>query len=112
MAGVVIYVFFRKGVWLSDLFPSTVKIETGNNLLFLINILPDFLWNFSLANFLFTFSPTKKAYYNYLVLAVLLFAEVIQLFLTQYFTFDYFDLVAAFIAWGVSINLKNLFNEK
>ncbi|MFT3844376.1 MAG: hypothetical protein QM725_04935 [Lacibacter sp.] len=97
---------------MSDLFPSTVKIETGNNLLFLINILPDFLWNFSLANFLFTFSPTTKAYYNYLVLAVLLFAEVIQLFLRQYFTFDYFDLLAAFIAWRVSLEFKNMFYEK
>lgn len=113
VGGLLIYVFFRTDSYLADLFPASWKWKSGNKiLLFVTGWLPDFLWSFSFANFLFTYKLSSGFYYNFFVLLIVLLAELIQFFFNNAFTFDYFDLLAAVIAWLVSLKMKTLFYEK
>lgn len=113
VAGLLIYVFFRTGSYLADLFPASWKWQGENKtVLFVIGWLPDFLWCFSFANFLFTYRLSSGFYYSFIVLLILLIGELIQGFFNTAFTFDYFDLLAAVIAWLMSLKMKTLFYEK
>lgn len=114
VAGLLIYVFFRTGSYLADLFPASWKWKGESRmLLFVTGWLPDFLWCFSLSSFLFSFQVFNiYRSYKFLVLSLLLISETGQLYSNQYFVFSSFDLAAAFFAWIVSYKQRNLFYEK
>lgn len=112
--GGMCYIFFRTGSWFADIFPTSIKVVPERNLFrFLIAVSPDFLWAFSLGSFLYSFQQyNEKYWFSLLILMLLLFSEWLQLFTSRRFTFDYFDLIAAILAWLLSYSLRNRLYEK
>ncbi|MBL7724126.1 MAG: hypothetical protein JNK27_08245 [Chitinophagaceae bacterium] len=110
ISGIVIYILFRKDTWFHQYFFSgqakfpligskstAIKVIAFN--------LPDFCWSYSLSAALFTWKKWSGAsirYFPLLVLLALLSSEVIQILLTGLFTFDWIDVLAAFIAFLLS----------
>ena len=113
LAGGLIYLFFRTDSPLADLVPLKYKyipVEAWQKLL--TGVLPDFLWSFSMANFLYSFSFLRKwKFFNWVVLLLLLLAEIIQLFTGTLFVFDYYDILAAILAFLFSFIVRNKFYE-
>ncbi len=96
--GGLIYLFFRSAV-----FTYAPKVEVQQPWLKQFYFtLPDFCWSYSFAAALYLFS----LYYHLcfigtamLIFIALIGAEVVQLYLPDQFTFDYFDLAAAVLAF-------------
>jgi hypothetical protein len=89
------------------------KIFSSEALLqLLVGVLPDFLWSFSFANFLYSFVFLRRyQFFHLFVLLLLVLAELIQLFSGTLFIFDYYDVVAAISAFLLSFILRNKFHE-
>ena len=116
--GLAFYIFFHKPnlllhTFINDLveFPNyynRIK-DTTLGILFL-NYFADILWCFSLTNFLLFFCFKK---YNYttkaaLIIIVVSLTEVVQLFFSKQFTFDWVDSVLSIlIPFAIIKNKKN-----
>ena len=94
--------------------PNQYKLFSAEALpAILVGVLPDFLWSFSFANFLYSFAFFKRGwYFHLLILFLLVSAECIQLFTGTWFVFDYDDLLAAISAFLFSFILRTDFYEK
>jgi hypothetical protein len=73
---------------------------------------PDFLWSYSFASALFLWkSYSGKVSFSFLILVagIMVFSELIQLLVPDWFTFDIADLLAAILATGLSyfLNARN-----
>ena len=78
----------------------------------LVNNGPDFCWYYSFASSLHivNFIFFKSKLFLYLTVIVIVASEMVQIFLSQHFTFDWIDVGAAIIAVGLSyLALKNQF---
>jgi hypothetical protein len=109
IAGVMIYVLFRKDTWfhhqlLKAISPKAVFSKGIFTDIIAFN-LPDFCWSYSLASALFIWEKwlhTRIRFFTAFVLLLLLVAELIQYFFAPQFTFDWLDLVAAVLAFFLS----------
>lgn len=110
IAGAIIYLLLRQDTFLHQLFFSgsgSKAIAISKNLvtdIFVYN-LPDFCWCYSFASALFIWERwqgNKIKFFSVVVLSVLVIGELIQIFLSSFFTFDWGDIVAAIIAFGLS----------
>lgn len=113
LAGGLIYVFFRTDSAIADLIPMQFKFFYSDAFLqVLVGVLPDFLWSFSFANFLYSFVFLRRyQFFHLFVLLLLVLAELIQLFSGTLFIFDYYDVLAAISAFLFSFKLRNKFHE-
>lgn len=109
IAGITCYILFRKDTWFHRQFffgQGFPVIESeGTGIRILAFHLPDFCWSYSLAAALFTWKKWSGAsirYFSLLVLLVLMGSELIQILLSGTFTFDWIDVLAAFIAFLLS----------
>ena len=72
--------------------------------------LPDFCWDYSFSSALFLWkqkTDTKIKYFPFAVLFLLMASEAIQIFFPFSFTFDWLDMLAAFIAFCLSYFLNH-----
>lgn len=113
--GFYIYLATREGYnWIQDVFsfihfsdrslPWPLEVIKFN--------VSDFCWNYSFASSLFLWkSWTGSVTFSFflLVTGLMLFAELIQIYIPEWFTFDWKDLVAAILAVGLSyfLNARN-----
>ncbi len=114
LIGLIIYLFYRP-----KLFPSISILghkEALTNKSFLLKLLvnsgPDFCWSYSFASALFitNFIFFRNKLLLYITVIIIVWGEVIQIFLSRYFTFDWTDMVAAIMALALSwLILKNQF---
>lgn len=110
IAGITCYILFRKHTWFHQQFFSGQEelplIESKSTAIKLMAFnLPDFCWSYSLSAALFTWkkwSGISIRYFPLLVLLALLGSELIQVLLPELFTFDWIDILAAFIAFLLS----------
>jgi hypothetical protein len=100
--GGLVYLLFRPDVLFTNpmIYPP-VSINNGllKQALF---TLPDFCWCYSFSSALYLCARLCKLDFKITALTIvllLLFSEAIQLFFPQQFTFDLFDLAAAFAAF-------------
>jgi hypothetical protein len=113
IAGGAIYILFRKQGLLGfqlDVFSALPNYPTG---LFLINVMPDFFWAYSFCSALFLFAlwfKLSSKYSSILIFILVCSSEIIQLFLQNRFTFDFFDLLASVIAFLLSGVFLKAFN--
>ncbi len=118
--GFFIYLFFHKpNLIIHQIINKIValpnyylQVKGSKVLRFLINHIPDILWNYSLATFLLIFFSKKinKTYIGAIIVVVISLTEIIQVFLPKQFTFDLIDLSLAIITSIISI--KIFFYEK
>jgi hypothetical protein len=108
--GLTIYVLFRRNTWLhQNLFPFSIqKIDRQHYIAgdLLVYSLPDFLWCFSFSSSLILMKQYLKFEYQFFyptVLLLLIGAECIQFLSPGIFTFDFWDLGAAVLAFLMSI---------
>jgi hypothetical protein len=117
--GTAIYLLMRQGAWLHHFTgvgrgSSVIVAANGLQKIF-ANQGPDFCWCFSLASALFIFQTIagiKSNTYALLVLIVLVLSEVIQLLFPGQFTFDWWDVGAAVLAFLLSFILNRSRYEK
>jgi hypothetical protein len=114
LIGALFYIFFRTGSWFSDFFPKYLKVNISNEAFkYVTGIAPDFCWSFSIGSFLYSHRDySNKSWFHFFVLFILIFSELIQMWMPKYFLFDVFDLLAALAAWFLSFKLRKLFYEK
>jgi hypothetical protein len=117
--GTAIYLLMRQGTWLhyfTGMGRGRPVILAANGLQkILANQGPDFCWCFSLASALFIFQKItgiKSKTYALFVLTVLALSEAIQLLFPGQFTFDWWDVCAAIVAFLLSYILNHHLNEK
>ena len=70
---------------------------------------PDFCWNYSITSALLfwkSFSAVKNRYFPVFIFILVLMQEFIQLLFPGYFTFDILDIVAAVMAFLLSLFLN------
>jgi hypothetical protein len=105
--GFIIYLLFHEPnlmlhSWLYSLAPIPnfyTAIKGHPIIIFLLNHLPDILWNYSLTHFLLIFisnalPPFSKAA---IIVFIVSLSEIIQVFYPKQFTFDWIDLALAII---------------
>ena len=107
LAGFIIYLFFHQPnlqlhQWLAAHFsvPNFYSsIKNHSLVIFLLNHVPDALWDYSLTCFLLLCVSTsvKKYARAALIISVVSLTEIIQLFFPKQFTFDWTDLFIAII---------------
>ena len=104
MVGLFIYLLFKPA-----LLPTPLKLRTslpGKNLFIrlLINSGPDFCWSYSFSSALFitNFLFFRSKLLALLTVLLIIFSEVVQIFLPRYFTFDWVDVSAVITAVGLS----------
>ena len=109
IAGLLIYFFFRPDVWFMQFFDkrealiSFYQINRFQKLLIFSG--PDFCWAYSLASALFIWEKWQGRFLKYFptfVFFLIVLSELGQLFISKIFTFDWFDVVAALIAFALS----------
>jgi hypothetical protein len=103
LVGFMLYLFFHKPNLLLHSYTARLiiipnyydSIIGGKFFIFLLNHLPDALWIYSLGIFLFlSFSFIKNIWLKAALIIILgSSTEVIQLFLSKQFTFDWIDLL-------------------
>jgi hypothetical protein len=105
--GFLIYLFLRQETILSSFIPVDLQLKNVPQAVnFIASWLPDFLWCFSLCSCLLSYAWIRNNKYAFIFIAgISVLSELIQLFLTA-FTFDFFDLGAAFLAVILSYRLK------
>lgn len=119
--GLIIYIIARPGTWLvQKLLPfrlSFIEESSGLSPTWLTKLVvfsgPDFCWNYSITSALLFwkyFSGVKQHYFPVFILVLILLQEFIQLLFAKYFTFDILDIVAAVLAFLLSLflNRKNV----
>lgn len=118
LLGFLIYLFFRTNTW----FHQTMLPEWKTQFTFESTILtaifkfhlPDFCWSYSFTSALLLWKywyKLKLTYFEPFLLIILMTSEIVQLFLKPAFTFDWFDLVAAIIAFCLSFFFSNRFRN-
>jgi len=109
LAGGAVYGLFRKNTLISSLLQHFFKVTPiavkEIRLSWLINVLPDFCWCYSFSFALLLVLKPKTVFNQSTigVFSVLVFSEVLQLGLPEYFTFDPVDLAAALLAFVLSL---------
>lgn len=109
LAGGLVYLLFRPGPY------RLTQVQTGRHLhgrgwTMLADTLPDFCWSYSLAMALYLYTLYFRRPRRLMAVAVLfllLGAEAVQLFFPARFTFDGYDLIAAFLAFLLSTYVYN-----
>jgi hypothetical protein len=104
--GLLLYIFTNPDTWIvQQLLPQHLyrrQIQTDHwTLRLLEDSGADFCWSYSFAAALFLWrelSGTQSKYFGFTVLLIVLLFEVVQLFFSNYLTFDPVDLLAAFLA--------------
>jgi hypothetical protein len=107
--GFFIYFFYRPQVvfiqWIAERKPLLPLDELQEWQRWLIYSGPDFCWCYSLSSALFTwhqFQFKRIRFFPVLVILLLLLQELLQARLLPQFTFDWADIVAAVLAFGLS----------
>ena len=112
--GLIIYLLYKPKLIPLFSFPNSAAALSGKNLFtkLMVNSGPDFCWSYSFASALFitNFIFFRSKLFTYATVILIILAELIQIFLPRYFTFDWMDLGAAVIAVFISyLILKNRF---
>jgi hypothetical protein len=120
LIGFFIYFFFRPDVAFIQWFSKREPLIPLNQLnkvqeLFVFSG-PDFCWSYSLSSALFIgekWQVSSIRYFAFIVLLLVIGAELIQLLLTSAFTPDWIDVLAALSAFILSYFLiRRPYNEK
>lgn len=117
--GYFIYFFFRPGYWFVQLLCKREPLVTIHELSLIERIFifsgSDFCWAFSFSSALFIWENTQYKRFRYLPLLALIIvvgSEFIQHIFNVKFTWDWWDVVAALLAFCLSFVLLRRNNEK
>lgn len=107
--GFLIYIFFRPEVWFIQFLqkrePLIILKEMNPLQKLLIFSGPDFCWAYSLSSALliwYKWMGRTINHFGLLVLILVILSELLQLFFPSIFTFGWFDLIAALLAFTLS----------
>ena len=109
LAGALIYIFFRPEVWFVRQLGVKGIILSAPGPLTRIMIYsgPDFFWAYAFSSaLLFWGRNNPNKYFPLLILLMLFLSEIIQLVLKPGFRFDWIDLAAVTLAFGLSLLLN------
>jgi hypothetical protein len=106
IAGLLLYIFTRPGTWIvQQIIPQSLAVSDQLSEHWIMRLLvysgADFCWSYSFASALFLWkdlSGTKTTVFPIIVLTIVLFFEIIQVLFPAQLTFDWIDLIAAFLA--------------
>lgn len=108
LIGLLIYILYRPDVWFIEAFNLNLEIQpVSKNISPFKKIIifsgPDFCWSYSFASAIFFLNHFSKfgshktlAFYLFLFL---ISSEILQIFLTPYFTFSISDVIVILFAW-------------
>lgn len=109
VAGFLIYFFLRPNIWFVEFFekrePMISLAEMNRFQRLLIFSGPDFCWAYSLSSALFIWHKWQNRISNhfaYFVFFLVILSELLQFLLPSKFTLDWFDVIAAILAFALS----------
>lgn len=109
IAGFLIYFFFRPNVWFVQFFDKRESLISFSQMNQFQKLLifsgPDFCWTYSLSSALFiwgNWQGQNLKYFPAFVFFLIVLSELGQLFIPKNFTFDWFDIFAALLAFLLS----------
>lgn len=109
VAGFLIYFFFRPSYWFVQWFDKReplINLDSANLLQKVIFFSgPDFFWAFSISSALIIWEiwqGRSNKYFTLLIFLLVVLSELIQLFFSKGFTFDWVDFIAALAGFWLS----------